>query len=233
MSSVEHGLRADRHPRRGRGFLFRFGGSGELVAQTQLGEGDVFHPGGMAFDGEWLWVPVAEYRPKSSSIIYRIDPRSLRAAEAGRVADHIGGVVRDPKRNRLYGLDWGSEAVYEWQLDSNLRLIDSAIPPRPIDRPEHIRSIEYQDCHHVAGSHFLCGGVSADPVRWGGLDLVHVDTSTAVHQVTVPMRTPEQGRHMTHNPVFIESKEDGLRFYFAPDDDETTVYIYDVHNTGA
>ncbi|WP_308162560.1 DUF6454 family protein [Bacillus sp. ISL-7] len=36
----------------------------------KLGEGDVYHPGGIAIDCKSIWVPVAEYRPNSKSMIY-------------------------------------------------------------------------------------------------------------------------------------------------------------------
>jgi len=33
---------------------------------------------------------------------------------------------------------------------------------------------------------------------------------------------------MTHNPVWIEATANGLRAYFMPEDDTSTLYIYDV-----
>jgi hypothetical protein len=33
---------------------------------------------------------------------------------------------------------------------------------------------------------------------------------------------------MTHNPVWIEAFATGLRGYFMPEDDQSTIYIYDV-----
>ena len=32
----------------------------------------MYHPGGIDYDGRHIWVPVAEYRPNSRSIIYRV-----------------------------------------------------------------------------------------------------------------------------------------------------------------
>ena len=34
----------------------------------------MYHPGGIDYDGRHIWVSVAEYRPNSRSIVYRIDP---------------------------------------------------------------------------------------------------------------------------------------------------------------
>ena len=33
---------------------------------------------------------------------------------------------------------------------------------------------------------------------------------------------------MTHNPFWIEPREPALRAYFMPEDDKSTLYIYDV-----
>jgi hypothetical protein len=36
------------------------------------------------------------------------------------------------------------------------------------------------------------------------------------------------GLDMTHNPAWIEPIDAGLRAYFMPEDDRSTLYIYDV-----
>jgi hypothetical protein len=33
---------------------------------------------------------------------------------------------------------------------------------------------------------------------------------------------------MTHNPAWIEASSGGLRAYFVPEDDRSTLYVYDV-----
>ena len=46
-----------------KGYLLEFAmQSGELRQKVEVGMGERFHPGGMARDGESLWLPVAEYR---------------------------------------------------------------------------------------------------------------------------------------------------------------------------
>src|SRR5687768_7767588 len=67
----------DRTPGKGRGHLFKMARDGRLLGQAELGESDIYHPGGIDHDGRWLWVPVAEYRPDSASIVYRVDPATL------------------------------------------------------------------------------------------------------------------------------------------------------------
>ena len=38
---------------------------------------------------------MAEYRPNSRAIIYRVDPATMKATEVFRFADHIGGIVHN------------------------------------------------------------------------------------------------------------------------------------------
>ena len=87
---------------------------GRLVADVVLGEGTMYHPGGIDFDGRDIWVPVAEYRPNSRSIVYRVDPTTRKAVEVFRFGDHLGGVACNtddlhPARGEL-GLALGSIA---------------------------------------------------------------------------------------------------------------------------
>lgn len=67
----------DRTPGKGVGHLFVMDKAGKLQKDIILGEGDMYHPGGIDFDGTNVWVPVAQYRPDSSAIIYRVDAKSL------------------------------------------------------------------------------------------------------------------------------------------------------------
>ena len=62
----------DRSPGTGRGWLFKFNAAGQLLGQTELTDGTKYHPGGIDYDGTFIWVPVSEYRPNSKSNIYRV-----------------------------------------------------------------------------------------------------------------------------------------------------------------
>jgi hypothetical protein len=80
----------------------------------------------------------------------------------------------------------------------------------------------------------LCTGLAefrqapaSPPFRLGGLDLVSLTDGRPIHQVPVPLWT-KGGVDMTHNPVWIEPSGAGLRAYFMPEDDTSTLYIYDV-----
>jgi hypothetical protein len=65
------------------------------------------------------------------------------------------------------------------------------------------------------------------PFRLGGIDLVDLGDGRPLHQVPVLLWT-DGGLDMTHNAVWIEPGAAGLRAYFMPEDDSSTLYIYDV-----
>ncbi|MEU7279827.1 DUF6454 family protein [Streptomyces sp. NPDC045431] len=96
----------DRTPGRGQGHVFVTDAGGAEVGWVGVGEGTMYHPGGIDFDGESLWVPTAEYRPDSHSIVYRVDPDTLEVREAFRFDDHIGGIVRDRPSGLLHAVTW-------------------------------------------------------------------------------------------------------------------------------
>jgi Family of unknown function (DUF6454) len=59
VSSVEvH----DREAAAGVGHLFQFDLSGRLLANLTLGEGPMYHPGGIDYAGRYIWVRVAAYQ---------------------------------------------------------------------------------------------------------------------------------------------------------------------------
>jgi Family of unknown function (DUF6454) len=225
----------DRTPGKGVGHLFKMGADGALIESVTLGEGDIYHPGGIDYDGRWLWVPVAEYRPNSASIVYRVDPETLGAEEVFRFRDHIGGIVHDTDTNTLHGVSWGSRRFYAWRLDEQLA------PAEPDVEPEQIRAlnpshyIDYQDCHYAGASQMLCSGLNkyevtgAGTVALGGLELVDLTDNRPVHQVPVPLWvSPDLA--MTNNPVACEAAPAAFRCYFMPQDDESALFIYEVRD---
>jgi Family of unknown function (DUF6454) len=223
LSSVE--VRSDDR-RSGVGHLFKIDMAGALVADLTLGEGAIYHPGGIDYDGTDIWVPVAEYRPDSRSIVYRVDPDSMKATEVFRFADHIGAIVHNTDDHTLHGVSWGSRRFYRWTIGNE------RAAPASARNPSHY--VDYQDCKYVGGRRMLCGGVTEirqgsqkTPFRLGGIDLVDLDAGRPVHQVPVLLWTAG-GLSMTQNPVWLEPTATGLRGYFMPEDDTSTLYMYDV-----
>lgn len=223
----------DRDTGAGVGHLFKLDMKGNLIADITLGEGTIYHPGGIDYDGKYIWVPVAEYRPNSRSIVYRVDPETMKAEEMFRFADHIGGVVHNTDDKTLHGVSWGSRRFYRWTLD------EGGKPTNANESPEKLRALntshylDYQDCKYVGKSRMLCSGVTemritpeANPFRLGGLDLVNLADGRPIFQTPVLLWTAG-GMDMTHNPVWMEASDAGIRGYFMPEDDKSTLYIYE------
>lgn len=213
----------------GIGHLFKVDPAGRLIADLRLGEGSIYHPGGMDYDGRYLWVPVAEYRPNSRSIIYRITPATMRVEQVLTVPDHIGGVVHDTDDGSLNGLSWGSRRFYRWPLDADG---GATAAPEIVANPGGY--IDYQDCHYAGARQMLCGGLASyrlapwlPPFSIGGIDLIDLTTHRPAWQVPVPLWTP-LGRPMTQNPFWMEATQTGLRAWFVPEDEVSTLYAYEV-----
>jgi hypothetical protein len=222
----------DRSPGVGVGHLFRITRTGHIAADLVLGEGTVYHPGGMDFDGRHLWVPVAEYRPNSRSVVYRVDPTTMRAVAVLRTSDHLGALAVDPEEKVLHGVNWGSRRFYRWRMTSagsaTASGFEPVLPPR--DNPSHY--VDYQDCKFVGRQRMLCtglaglGGDKESPgVQIGGLDLVSLADGRPLRQVPVTIRTAA-GHLLTRNPSFFEATPGGLVAYFMPEDDQATILVY-------
>lgn len=212
LSSVEV---LDKKKKTGVGHLFEFDGQGNLLRQITLGDAALCHPGGMDFDGTWIWVPVAEYRPKSRAIVYKVDPKTLLAAEAFRVEDHIGAVVFNRELKTVVGLSWDGDDFYEWTPEGRMLRKEK----------NDFNDVAYQDCKFVPGPAMLCGGVVGN--AQGRLDLIDLlDFSRITGLWSIP-RT--QGRTlMTRNPMTVEQAQDKILYYFVPEDNFGAVYIYEL-----
>jgi Family of unknown function (DUF6454) len=224
----------DRDTGEGVGHLFKIDTKGNLVGQITLGEGSIYHPGGIDYDGRYIWVPVAEYRPNSRSIVYRVDPETMKAEEMFRFDDHVGGLVRDTDDNSLHGVSWGSRRFYRWPLDQNGKPTNAGEAPEKLRRLNTSHYLDYQDCKYAGSHRMLCSGVTEmrttpdGPIfRLGGLDVVSLADGRPLFQTPVLLWTAS-GYDMTHNPVWVETSEAGLRGYFMPEDDKSVLYIYDV-----
>lgn len=205
----------DRSPGRGRGHVFALDMEGRLVRQTTVGEGSLYHPGGIAFDGEIVWVSTSEYRPDSQAIVYRMDPDTLEATEVFRFPDHIGAIAHDRLTGLLHAATWGSSQFLA--LDVNGRVLHRY--------SNNSRYVDFQDCAAVGYGKLVCTGVTEYPLSsggvfsLGGITVVDVSTGYMQHEVPVTALSPA-GRVVTFNAVHLDVHPDTgrLRMYAVPDD---------------
>lgn len=229
--ALQDGL--DRDAGKGAGHLFKLDGDGKLAGQVKLGEGSVYHPGGIDYDGRWLWVPVAEYRPNSASIIYRVDPETLEATEVFRFPDHIGGLVYDPQSHTLHGVSWGSRRFYTWKVNEDGSVADAARKPEELRTLNPSHYVDYQDCALLEPGKAACTGITefrltpdAAPFGLGGIDVVDLKQGKPEFQVPVQLWT-DKGVAITRNPVLVETTETGIRLTAAPEDGKTRLFVYE------
>jgi hypothetical protein len=233
LSSVEV---VDRKSDKGVGHLFEMNRTGGLLREITLGEGAIYHPGGIDYDGKSVWVPVAEYRPDSSAIMYVVDPESLQAREVFRFKDHLGAVSHFPDRKLLIAANWGARTFYRWKTEESANGWIVLDPEHPEVVPNSSHYIDYQDMQRIPGtSHLLCSGLQGYSVagaklpgmKLGGIDLVQVDELRPHHQTPVPSRLA-LAPAWTQNPFHVELAESGLRFFFMPEDEKSTLHVFEV-----
>ncbi|ABK02346.1 hypothetical protein Arth_0949 [Arthrobacter sp. FB24] len=227
----------DRTAGKGVGHLFVMDKAGNLQKDIILGEGDMYHPGGLDFDGKNIWVSVAQYRPNSSSIIYSVDAATLEPQKQFEVPDHFGGIVMDRRTGHLIGNTWGSRRFAEWNLNGKQL--------STWQNPNHF--IDYQDCQYVANSQALCAGVANLPqapaaggtaatYELGGMALIDLARKTTLHDVPF-QKWSTAGHVATRNPFKLTAEGNHLTMHVAPDDAEegngTEILTYEATVTPA
>jgi hypothetical protein len=168
--------------------------------------------------------------------VYRVNPQTMGASEALRIDDHIGAVAYDTDDDTLHAASWGSRRFYRWKVERG-RVRGTAQMPRPRSNPSHY--VDYQDCKYAGNHRALCTGVTelrvtenGTPFRLGGMDLIDLRDGRPLHQAPVLLWTTT-GLDMTHNPVWVEPAPTGVRAYFMPEDDTSTLYIYETESPAA
>lgn len=234
LSSVEV---IDRTAEQGKGHLFEMNRDGELLRAIQLGENALYHPGGIDYDGTNIWVPVAAYRPNSAAIVYTVDPETMESREMFRFNDHLGAVSHFPDKGLLIAVNWGSRRFYRWKTEKRDGVWTVPDPAHPEMRDNGNFYIDYQDMQRIPGTvYLLCAGLQSygkpdsklPSLLLGGIDMVQVEELRACHQIPMPLRkTPLSA--WTQNPFFVESYEQGLRFLFIPEDNKSTLYVFEVN----
>ena len=194
--------------------------SGQLIEQVAVGDAERYHPGGMDFDGTAFWIPCAEYRPDSTTTVYRLQPGEAPQV-AFEVDDHIGAMARCGADGDLIGWSWGSRHFYRWTVDGHLRAA----------RVNPAFFVDHQDCQWLDSGHLLCGGVAevglaTGPGWLGGIGLLDVDELVMQREVPFPVYSPVTDRVVTHNPIWAEAVGDDLIVHLLPDDGVGAILSY-------
>lgn len=176
--------------------------TGDLNSQKDLTDGSFIHPGGIQFDGRYLWVPNAEYKRESRTMIHKIDPNSLEIERSFPVGDHIGAIASDGK-GLIYGVNWDAIQFYTWNFEGH-----------QLDKVDSPMSMAYQDIKYCDGK-LLCSG-QKDGQSF--IDVIDPETWSLVQRIDLPRDRWKTGL-----------SREGMTFdgnlYFLPDDGPNSVIL--------
>jgi hypothetical protein len=188
------------------GWLRRFElRTGRLVAKVAVGEGERYHPGGIGLDGGSIWVPVAEYKASSSTVMQRRDKKSLVLLGSFPVADHIGCVARLGRE--LVGGNWDSRLIYRWSLAG-----------KELGRVANESGVAIQDWKAWGRKRLLGGGIRGK--KTGEVAVVDPRSGRALRS-WVAGRT-DRGVLLTNEGLAVRRG----RLYLLPEDGDSRLFIY-------
>jgi len=195
------------HPGRCSGEVLIVSADGDVEARQNVTDGDRFHPGGVSADHAGCWVAVAEYRPRSTTTVLRLDT-DLDAIDSFPFDDHLGAVC-PLGDGTLFAVSWASRRWY--RLDRTGRLLDQRTTPT--------RWVDIQDLQHLQDPRLLpdqqviATGVGelatpAGPLQLGGLAVIDVNEMVVVHDAPIAAWMPS-GRAATYNAAHLDIDIDG------------------------
>lgn len=188
-----------------KGYLQEFSvDTGALLRTVEVTRGVQYHAGGLSAEGGSLWLPVAEYRRASSSVVEKRSVRTLELEAEFSVADHIGCVAVAP--GEVVGANWDSRDFYIW--DRAGRLLRKASNPT---------QNAYQDIKYVDGM-LVASGLLPD--HSGAIDWLEYPALRLVRRVAVG-RT-DRGVAYTSEGMAIH----GDRILLLPEDSPSRLFEF-------
>ncbi len=192
----------DKKNKTGRLGEFELAG-GKLLRSVPLQKGERYHPGGMAADGDSLWMPVAEYKPHSSASIQRRNKKTLELEAEFDAPDHIGCVaVVD---GRLYGGNWDARQIYIWDRSGRL-----------LEKRENPSGTSFQDLK-ASGGRLAGGGLRADG---GAIDWLDARELRLVRRIRAGKTN--RGVWLTQEGMAVS----GDRLYLLPEDAPSRLFVF-------
>jgi len=188
---------------RHKGFLHEFAlPGGRHLRTVDVTAGEQYHAGGIAADGGSVWIPVAEYRRASSSVIQKRNLRTLRLESQFAAGDHIGCVAVAP--DGLLGGNWDTRELYLW--DRTGRLVRKTANPT---------ANRYQDMK-VEGGRLVASGLLPDGS--GAIDWLEYPSLRLVRRVAMGRTSrnipyTNEGMTVRGNRVFLLPEDGPSRLF--------------------
>lgn len=203
-------------PHAGRGAVVGFDAGGRRTDAIEVTDGPRIHPGGCGLDARGLlWVPVAEYRPASSTLVITIAPDGA-VTPRFEFPDHLGLLVPRPD-GRLVAATWGSRTLL-------LLECDGTVVTRTTN-PQHL--IDYQDATARPDGTMVATGTGRAYGRdLGGIAVLDQHLALTL-LLPVPDRSPAD-RPVTYNATWCEPTRDGSTLWAVPDDGDAELLRLDL-----
>ena len=190
-----------------KGYLHEFAlPAGVLSRSVEVQDGERFHPGGIASDATFIYVPVAEYRRSSTAVIQKRSKRTLGLESQFAVADHIGCVAVNG--DVIVGGNWDSRELYVW--DHGGKLLRKHANPT---------GNGFQDLKLTGG--LLVGG-GLLPGREGAIDWMEFPSLRPVRRMTTGKT--DRGDPFTREGMAIR----GRLLYLLPEDGPARLFTFEL-----
>ena len=187
-----------------KGVLAAFRGSdGTLLQRVEVQDGPRYHPGGLGRLADVLWLPVAEYRQGSTSVIQARSATTLEARSSFAVNDHVGAVA--VSTGALIGCNWDARTFYEWTFDG-----------KQVQAITHDGAAHYQDLQWM-GEGLLAGGLLGDQ---GVIDLLDWPSLDLRERIVVGQT--DRGVALTHEGLAVAGQD----LLLMPEDDPSRVFVH-------
>ncbi len=192
----------------GKGWLFEHEiESGKRLRAMEISRTTLIHPGGFDHDEDSLWIPVAEYRPDSRSIIQRRSKETLELLANFEVPDHIGALAVLPEGLLL--ANWDARKFYLYTRDGKL------LWTRPNPNPTRYQDIKRRYGAIVAAGLAGPGGDARAVVEW-------LDPETLRPLEREALGRTDRGVPFTNEGMDLR---DG-RLYLLPEDSPSRLFVF-------
>ncbi len=193
-----------------KGWLFEYEtATGRRLRAVELQQGEMYHPGGFDHDEDSLWIPVAEYRPQSRSVIQRRSKQTLELISSLEVPDHAGALAVVPEGLLL--ANWDARRFHLYTRDGRL------LWSRPNPNPARYQEIKRRYGSLVASGLLGSGAAARAVVEW-------LDPETLQ-----PLQREALGRTDRGVPYTNEGMDlrDGI-LYLLPEDAPSRLFLFRV-----
>jgi hypothetical protein len=209
-SSVERGANV--------GWMFQVDrADGKALRTARFVLGPQYHPGGMQLRDGKLYVPLAEYRPKSTTTILVLDANDFRVLQSFPVRDHIGAVAVDD-RGGMYAANWDAREIY---------FLNAA--GEEVERRANPTGVAYQDVEWRDGRLWGCGNAKTPSGPRSVVDVVDVATWKHVRRFLLAGERRTGGSNFSREGFTL----DGRRLLLLPEDGpNSTVYVFETGSDG-